>query len=35
MIKLFSQTDTLFSSNGDKIIMPLRAKVYKEREQKL
>lgn len=30
MIKLFSQTDTSFSSNGDKIIIPLRAKVHKE-----
>lgn len=30
MIKLFSQTDTSFSSNGDKIIIPLRAKVRKE-----
>ena len=30
MIKLFSQTDTSFSTNGDKIIIPLRAKVHKE-----
>lgn len=30
MIKLFSQTDTLFSSNGDKVIMPTRAIVHKE-----
>lgn len=30
MIKLFSQTDTSFISNGDKIIIPLRAKVRKE-----
>jgi len=30
MIKLFGQTDTLFSSNGDKIILPLKAKVHKE-----
>ena len=30
MIKLFSQTDTSFSSNGDKIILPTRAKVHKE-----
>lgn len=30
MIKLFSQTDTLFSSNGDKIIIPTKAKVHKE-----
>ena len=30
MIKLFNQTDTLFSSNGDKVIIPLRAKIHKE-----
>ena len=30
MIKLFQSTDKLFSSNGDKIIIPLRAKVHKE-----
>ena len=30
MIKLFSSTDTLFSSNGDKIIIPTKAKVHKE-----
>lgn len=30
MIKLFSQTDKLYSSNGDKIILPLKAKVHKE-----
>lgn len=30
MIKLFNSTDTLFSSNGDKIIIPIRAKVHKE-----
>ena len=30
MIKLFNSTDTLFSSNGDKIIIPNRAKVHKE-----
>lgn len=30
MIKLFSQTDTSFSSNGDKVIIPLRAKIHKE-----
>ena len=30
MIKLFGTTDTLFSSNGDKIILPLKAKVHKE-----
>lgn len=30
MIKLFKSTDKLFSSNGDKIILPLKAKIYKE-----
>ena len=30
MIKLFQPTDTLFNSNGDKIIIPLRAKIHKE-----
>ena len=30
MIKLFSINDTSFSSNGDKIIIPLKAKVHKE-----
>ena len=30
MIKLFNPTDTLFSSNGDKVIIPLRAKIHKE-----
>ena len=30
MIKLFSSTDTIFSSNGDKIIIPTKAKVHKE-----
>lgn len=30
MIKLFGINDKLFSSNGDKIIQPLKAKVYKE-----
>lgn len=30
MIKLFSSTDTLFSSNGDKVIIPTKAKVHKE-----
>lgn len=30
MIKLFNSTDTLFSSNGDKIIIPTKAKVHKE-----
>ena len=29
MIKLFKSTDKLFSSNGDKIIIPTRAKVHK------
>lgn len=30
MIKLFGPTDKLFSSNGDKIIIPTKAKVHKE-----
>ena len=30
MIKLFNTTDNLFSSNGDKVIIPLRAKIHKE-----
>lgn len=30
MIKLFDTTDNLFSSNGDKIIIPTRAVVHKE-----
>ena len=30
MIKLFGINDTIFNSNGDKIIIPLRAKVHKE-----
>ena len=30
MIKLFGQTDTLYSNNGDKIIIPTKAKVHKE-----
>lgn len=30
MIKLFDKTDTLFSSNGDKVIIPLKAKIHKE-----
>lgn len=30
MIKLFNSTDTLFSSNGDKIIIPTKAKIHKE-----
>lgn len=30
MIKLFNTTDKIFSSNGDKTILPLRAKVHKE-----
>ena len=30
MIKLFQPTDTLFSSNGDKVIIPIRAKVHDE-----
>ena len=30
MIKIFSPTDKLFSSNGDIVIQPLKAKVHKE-----
>ena len=30
MIKLFNSTDTIYSSNGDKIIIPTKAKIHKE-----
>ena len=30
MIKLFGSTDKLYSSNGDKIIIPTKAKIHKE-----
>ena len=30
MIKLFNSTDKLYSSNGDKIIIPTKAKIHKE-----
>ena len=30
MIKLFNSTDKFYSSNGDKIIIPTKAKVHKE-----
>ena len=30
MIKLFNSTDTSYTSNGDKIIIPTKAKVHKE-----
>lgn len=30
MIKLFGQTDTTFATNGDVVILPLRASVHKE-----
>ena len=30
MIKLFSSTDKIFTTNGDKVIIPLKAKVHKE-----
>lgn len=30
MIKLFNSTDILFSNNGDKIIIPTKAKIHKE-----
>jgi len=29
MIKIFGQTDKIFSSNGDVVIQPLKAKVRK------
>ena len=30
MIKLFDATDKIYTSNGDKIILPLKAKVHKQ-----
>lgn len=30
MIKLFSTTDNIFNTNGDKVIIPTRAEVFKE-----
>ena len=30
MIKIFQSTDNLFASNGDKVIIPTRAKIHKE-----
>lgn len=30
MIKLLNSTDTSFSTNGDKTIIPLKAKIHKE-----
>ena len=30
MIKVFGQTDTSFVSNGDVVLLPLKAKVHKE-----
>lgn len=30
MIKLFNSTDKIYTSNGDKVIIPTRAKVHKE-----
>lgn len=30
MIKIFSPTDTIFSSNGDVVLQPLKAKIHKE-----
>lgn len=30
MIKLFNSTDKVFTSNGDKIIIPTKAKIHKE-----
>ena len=34
MIKIFGQTDRLFASNGDVVIKPMRAKVYKSDNDK-
>ena len=30
MIKVFNASDTSFSNNGDKILQPLKAVIYKE-----
>ena len=30
MLRIFGQTDKLFSSNGDVVLQPLKAKVHKE-----
>lgn len=30
MIRVFQPTDTTFTSNGDVVLRPLRAKVHKE-----
>ena len=30
MIKLFNSTDKIYTSNGDKIIIPIKAKIHKE-----
>ena len=30
MIRVFGQTDSIFTSNGDAVILPLKAKVHKE-----
>ena len=30
MIKIFSPSDKIFSSNGDVVLRPLKAKVHKE-----
>ena len=30
MIKLYGQTDTTFTNNGDVVILPLKASVHKE-----
>ena len=31
MIKLFNQIDKIFTSNSDKIIIQLKAKIHKEK----
>lgn len=35
MIKLFSQTDNIFTSSDDKTIIPLRVKIHKKKKLKL
>lgn len=30
MIKLFNLTDKFFANNGDKVIIPIKAKIHKE-----
>lgn len=35
MIKLFNSTDKLYSSNGDKIIIPTKAKMNRQRLRRI